>query len=178
MVVAPLEPAVLWFTGLSGSGKSTLANEVAVRLRSEGHRVEQLDGDRLRAIFPSMGFTRAERDANVRRAGYLASHLEQSGATVTAALISPYREAREYVRRLCRNFIEIHVATPLAVCEQRDVKGLYARARRGEIAQFTGLDDPYEPPDNPELTIDTSALTVEEASRIVLATVNAHFLRV
>lgn len=178
MVTASIEPVVLWFTGLSGSGKTTLANVVAGRLRGEGRRVEQLDGDRLRAIFPPTGFTREQRNANVRRAAYLASHLEQSGVSVTAALISPYREARQFARLLCRNFLEIHVDTPLEVCELRDVKGLYAKARRGEIPNFTGVDDPYEPPEHPELTIDTTALDIDEAGDIVLAAVRAHFIKV
>lgn len=166
-------PAVVWFTGLSGSGKSTLAEWVGRELRARGERVEMLDGDALRGVFPSTGFSRAERDAHVRRAGYLASRLEHHGVFVLAALISPYRESRAFVRGLCRRFIEVHVSTPLESCEQRDVKGLYARARRGEIAEFTGVSDPYEPPASPELTIDTSGLSVEEAGRRVLDVVLA-----
>ncbi len=117
--------------------------------------VEYLDGDAMREIFPTTGFTRAERDAHLRRVGYLASRLEEHGVIVVASFVSPYRESRDFVRGLCRNFVEIYVATPLEECERRDVKGLYARARRGEIRNFTGIDDPYEPPEHPELTLDT-----------------------
>jgi adenylylsulfate kinase len=161
-------PAVIWFTGLSGSGKSTLAAWVGRELQARGARVEMLDGDALRSVFPATGFSKAERDAHVRRAGYMASRLEHHGVVVIAALISPYRESRDFVRGLCRRFIEVHVATPIEACERRDVKGLYARARRGEIVEFTGVSDPYEPPVSPELVIDTSNLSVEDAGRRVL----------
>jgi len=164
-------PAVIWFTGLSGSGKSTLAEWVGRELRARGARVEMLDGDALRGVFPATGFSKAERDAHVRRAGYMASRLEHHGVVVIVALISPYRESRDFVRSLCRRFIEVHVSTPIDACERRDVKGLYARARRGEIAEFTGVSDPYEPPLSPELVVDTSNLSVEDAGRRVLDTV-------
>jgi adenylylsulfate kinase len=170
MVDAPrrLEPAVLWFTGLSGAGKSTIAREVCERLSTVGVPVEYLDGDTIRDIFPNTGFSRAERDAHVRRVGFLASRLEHHGIFVVCALISPYRESRMSVRRLCRRFVEIYVSTPLHECERRDVKGLYGRARRGEITNFTGLDDPYEPPVDPELQIDTSAVSLSEATDLVM----------
>ena len=163
-----IRPVVLWFTGLSGSGKSTLSRWVAEALRGRGYRVEQLDGDTIRHIFPNTGFTRPERDAHIKRVGYLASKLEQNGVFVVASFVSPYEESRQFVRSLCGNFLEIHVATPLAVCEQRDVKGLYAKARRGELKNFTGIDDPYEPPTRPELVIDTTEGTVEQAGERVL----------
>jgi len=163
-----VRPAVLWFTGLSGSGKSTIGNRVTEELQRRGYRVEHLDGDTIREIFPQTGFTRPERDAHIRRVGYLASRLEHHGVFVVATLISPYEESRRFVRGLCENFLEIHVATSLEECERRDPKGLYAKARRGEITNFTGIDDPYEAPANPELVIDTSALTIEEAAAMVL----------
>jgi adenylyl-sulfate kinase len=165
---ATVKPAVIWFTGLSGSGKSTLAEWVGRELRARGARVEMLDGDALRALFRTTGFSKAERDAHVRRAGYLASRLEHHGVVVIAALISPYRESRDFVRGLCTRFIEIHVSTPLETCERRDPKGLYARARRGEIAEFTGVSDPYEAPESAQLVIDTSDMSVEEAGQRVL----------
>ena len=164
------EPTVLWFTGLSGAGKSTIAREVCDRLLAEGARVEYLDGDAIRSVFPNTGFTRPERDAHVRRVGFLASRLEHHGVFVVCALISPYTESRAAVRKLCRRFIEIHVSTPLPECERRDVKGLYKRARRGEISNFTGIDDVYEPPLAPELTIDTSDVSVDEAVDLVMST--------
>ena len=163
-----VRPAVLWFTGLSGSGKSTVARRVAERLRGVGLRVEELDGDVVRNIFPSTGFTRSERDAHIKRIGYLASKLESNGVFVIASFVSPYEESRRFVRGLCANFVEIHVATPLAVCERRDVKGLYAKARAGDITNFTGIDDPYEPPSMPELVLDTSHMSVDEAAKRTL----------
>lgn len=166
-----VRPIVLWFTGLSGSGKSTVSRWVAEKLRGRGFRVEQLDGDSIRHIFPNTGFTRPERDAHIKRVGYLASKLEQNGVFVVASFVSPYEESRQFVRGLCGNFLEIHIATPLAVCEQRDTKGLYAKARRGEIKNFTGLDDPYEPPSNPEVRIDTTDQSVELAGEQVLEAV-------
>jgi adenylylsulfate kinase len=161
-----LHPAVVWLTGLSGAGKSTIAAEVCRRLERRRLRVEWLDGDKIRDLFPT-GFTRPERDTHIRRVGYLASVLERHGVFVIASLVSPYAESRDFVRGLCRNFVEVHVATDLAECERRDVKGLYARARRGEIRNFTGIDDPYEPPARPELVIRPGA-SVEDAAAAVL----------
>jgi adenylylsulfate kinase len=160
---------VLWFTGLSGSGKSTIASRVCAELERRGVAVEYIDGDALRQVFPHTGFTREEREEHLRRTGYMASRLAAHGVTVVASFVSPYRESRDFIRQLCSNFVEIHVATPLEECERRDVKGLYARARRGEIRNFTGLDDPYEPPENPELTLDTRALSVDRCVAEVLA---------
>ena len=166
---ATAEAAVLWFTGLSGSGKSTIATGVHEELARRGVPVEYIDGDALRAVFPNTGFTRAEREEHLRRTGYMASRLAAHGVTVVASFVSPYRESRDFIRKLCGDFVEIYVATPLEECERRDVKGLYARARRGEIPNFTGIDDPYEPPERPELTLDTSALSVEQCVTKVLA---------
>jgi adenylylsulfate kinase len=160
---------VLWFTGLSGSGKSTIATRVSQALVDRGTHVEYIDGDALREVFPNTGFTRAEREEHLRRTGYMASRLAAHGVTVVASFVSPYRESRDFVRKLCSNFVEVYVATPLEECERRDVKGLYARARRGEIKNFTGIDDPYEPPEHPELTLETRALSVDECVAKVLA---------
>ena len=165
---AAIRPAVVWFTGLSGSGKSTVSARVADELRHGGAKVEALDGDGIRDVLTTTGFTRPERDAHIRRAGYLASRLEQHGVSVLASFVSPYQESRQFVRSLCRNFVEVYVSTPIAECERRDAKGLYAKARRGEIRHFTGIDDPYEAPDAPDLVIDTSRLTVDEAGERVL----------
>jgi len=140
-------------------------------MRTSGLPVEELDGDAIRARFPSIGFTRAERDAHIRRVGALASALEQNGVSVVASLISPYEDSRRFVRGLCRNFVEVYVSTPLDVCEQRDVKGLYAKARAGGVSHFTGIDDPYEPPVSPELVLDTSGVSVEHAGGRVLEVV-------
>ena len=159
---------VLWFTGLSGSGKSTIAIRVHQELERRGMEVEYIDGDALREVFPATGFTREEREEHLRRTGYMASRLAAHGITVVASFVSPYRASREFIRRLCPGFLEIFVATPLDECERRDVKGLYARARRGEIRNFTGIDDPYEPPEHPELTLDTRALSVDQCVDRVL----------
>jgi adenylylsulfate kinase len=164
---------VVWLTGLPGSGKTTIAERVSQELRRRGHRVEVLDGDAMRSVFPQTGFSKMERDAHIRRAGYLASRLEFHGVIVVASFVSPYREARAAARALCRTFVEVYVATPLDECERRDVKGMYARARRGEIQQFTGVSDPYEAPVSPELVIDTRDLSVDEAARRVLEVVDA-----
>lgn len=160
---------VLWFTGLSGSGKSTIATRVHAELKRRGIDAEYIDGDALREIFPNTGFTRAEREEHLRRTGYLASRLAAHGVAVVASFVSPYRESRDFIRKLCREFVEIYVSTPLEECERRDVKGLYGRARRGEIQNFTGIDDPYEAPEHPELTLDTRVLSMDECVSQVLA---------
>ena len=158
----------LWFTGLSGSGQSTIAVKVHQELLRRGVDVEYIDGDALREVFPQTGFTREEREEHLRRTGYMASRLAAHGVTVVASFVSPYRESRDFIRTHCPGFVEIYVSTPLEECERRDVKGLYARARRGEIRNFTGIDDPYEPPEHPELTLDTRALTVDQCVARVL----------
>ena len=161
--------AVLWFTGLSGSGKSTIAARVVEELKRRGQAVEYLDGDNIRDIFPTIGFTRPERDAHIRRVGWVASRLEAHGVIAVTSLVSPYRESRDFVRGLSRDFREIYISTPFEECEKRDIKGLYAKARRGEIKNFTGLDDPYEAPVKPELDIDTRQVSEDEAVGRVLA---------
>lgn len=160
-------PAVIWFTGLSGAGKSTIAELVLLALQHRGIPVEYLDGDRIRALFPT-GFSKEERDAHIARIGFIAHLLEKHGVTVIASFVSPYRAARDRVRAMCQRFIEVYVATPLEECERRDVKGLYKRARAGEISHFTGIDDPYEPPLHPELIIDTTQCSPEQARDLVL----------
>jgi adenylylsulfate kinase len=154
---------VIWLTGLSGAGKTTLAVRLAEWLAARGLPVERLDGDILRGHFPDTGFTRHERDEHIRRVGFMASLLEKHGVAVVCSFISPYRQARQEVRDMCRRFVEVYVRASVEVCEARDVKGLYARARAGQIANFTGLDDPYEPPDDPELIVDTDRQDVDES---------------
>ena len=163
-----LSPFVLWFTGLPSSGKSTLGDEVAEQLKRRGIKTERLDGDVVRGIFPKTGFSREERNMHIKRIGFLCSILEKNGVCPVASFVSPYRESRDFVRNLTRNFIEIYVAAPLEECEKRDVKGLYKKARAGEIKQFTGIDDPYEPPPDPELTIETHKETVKDSARKVI----------
>jgi adenylylsulfate kinase len=151
--------ATLWFTGLSGAGKSTLANGVVERLVSAGRRVELLDGDEVRKnLSQGLGFSKADRDANIQRIAYVAKLLSRNGVIAITAAISPYRETRDAARAEIQDgapFIEVFVDCPLEVCEQRDVKGLYKKARSGEIPQFTGVSDPYEAPEHPEITLHT-----------------------
>jgi 3'(2'), 5'-bisphosphate nucleotidase len=164
----PPPAAVVWFTGLPGAGKSTIARLVRERLVRLGAPVELLDGDEIRAIFPNTGFSREERDAHIRRVGDAASRLERHGVTSVVSLVSPYRQSRDFVRGLCQRFVEVHVSTPLEECERRDPKGLYGRARAGQVGQFTGVADPYEAPAAPELTIDTREMTADAAADRVL----------
>jgi bifunctional enzyme CysN/CysC len=162
--------AVVWLTGLSGSGKSTIGEALRDRLAGAGARVEYLDGDVLRAALPGTGFSREDRNAHVARIGFFAGRLEHHGVIVICALISPYEEARRQARAQCRRFIEVHVSTPIAECERRDPKGLYGRARRGELTGFTGIDDPYEMPRAADLTIDTRFVSVHDAVARIVAT--------
>ncbi len=160
----------IWFTGLSGSGKSTTAEMLTWLLMEHGRRVTVLDGDVVRThLSKGLGFSKEDRDTNVRRIGYVASELVRIGGVVICSVVSPYRAARNDVRNMVGvdQFVEVFVNTPLEVCETRDVKGMYARARRGELNGFTGIDDPYEPPDHPEITLDTVNNTPQE---------NAHFI--
>jgi adenylylsulfate kinase len=170
--ISEAKPAVIWFTGLSGSGKSTIAEELYKRMKKGRIKVEHLDGDNIRDIFPKTGFTKDDRDRHIKRLGYLASRLEDNGVYVIATFVSPYEETRQFVRGLCHRYVEVYVSTTFEECEKRDVKGLYAKARKGEIKNFTGLDDPYEPPVNPEIVIDTRTVSVDEACKRILSYLN------
>ena len=154
----------IWLTGLSGAGKSTTAHILEERLRAAGARVEVLDGDAVRThLCKGLGFTKQDRDENVRRIGYVCELLSRNGVIVIVAAISPYREARDAVRARIETFIEVHVSCSLDVLVQRDVKGLYKRALAGEIPHFTGISDPYEPPIAPEVVIDSALDTPEQS---------------
>ncbi|MCL6698889.1 sulfate adenylyltransferase subunit CysN [Sphingomonas sp. NSE70-1] len=161
------KPAVLWFTGLSGAGKSTIANLVEKKLAALGRHTFLLDGDNVRhGLNKDLGFTEADRIENIRRVGEVAKLMTDAGLIVLTAFISPFRAEREMVRGMMAEgeFVEIYVDTPLAEAERRDVKGLYAKARAGDLPNFTGIDSPYEPPEQPELWIDTTAMSAEEAA--------------
>ena len=174
---APLRPTqqglTVWFTGLPSAGKTTIANLVGERLAQGGRPVEVLDGDVVRThLSRGLGFSKADRDENIRRIGYVAGLLTGHGVTVLVSAVSPYRAVRDELRTTIGRvggFLEVHVATDLATCRARDVKGLYARQARGELRGLTGVDDPYEPPLAPELVLDTAVELPEASADRVLA---------
>ncbi|WP_204102482.1 MULTISPECIES: adenylyl-sulfate kinase [Spirulina sp. CCY15215] len=159
----------VWFTGLSGAGKTTISQKVAEELRSQNYKLEVLDGDIVRTnLTKGLGFSKEDRDENIRRIGFVSHLLTRNGVIVIVSAISPYRAIRDEVGKRIGNFVEVYVNAPLETCEKRDVKGLYKRARAGEIKQFTGIDDPYEPPLNPEIECHTDKEELEESVKKVL----------
>lgn len=166
----------VWFTGLSGSGKSTTADVVIDLVRARGREVTVLDGDVVRThLSRGLGFSREDRDTNVRRIGYVAGEVVRHGGIAIVAAVSPYRATRDEVRAMlpAGAFVEVFVDTPLDVCEARDVKGWYAKARSGEVTDLTGVDDPYEPPLTPEIRLETVGTTVEANAQLVLDALEA-----
>jgi len=163
----------LWFTGLSGSGKSTIAHVIGPELDRRGLIVEYLDGDSVRQhLSKGLGFSKEDRDTNIERIGWVASRLTRQGGAVIAAAISPYRKTRAKARELVEEFgrfVEVYIATSLDECARRDVNGLYAKAFAGEIKGFTGVDDPYEAPESPEIVVETEGRTPEESAEVVIA---------
>ena len=165
---------VLWLTGLSGSGKSTVASAVERELHQQGIRTFILDGDNVRAGLNSdLDFSAASREENIRRIAHVSALMQDAGLVVLSAFVSPYQKDRDFVRECALgHFSEIFISTPLEVCEQRDVKGLYAKARAGEISNFTGISAPFEEPTNPELNVPTHDLSIEEATAMVVDYIN------
>jgi bifunctional enzyme CysN/CysC len=166
-------PKLLWFTGLSGAGKSTIANLVEKRLYALGKHTFLLDGDNVRhGLNKDLGFTEADRIENIRRVGEVAKLMTDAGLIVLTAFISPFRAERDLVRSMlpAGEFIEIFIDTPLVEAERRDVKGLYKKARTGDLKNFTGIDSPYEAPTDPEIRIDTNALSAEAAAELIVKT--------
>ena len=160
----------LWMTGMSGAGKSTVANILLERFRQAGAKIELLDGDVVRThLSKGLGFSKEDRDENIRRIGFVCELLSRNGAIALVAAISPYREVREELRGRIENFVEVHCQAPIEVLASRDVKGLYKKALAGEIPHFTGISDPYEPPTNPEVTLDSSVGTPEQSADKVWA---------
>jgi adenylylsulfate kinase len=160
----------VWFTGLPSAGKTTIAHGLAPLLRERGWNVELLDGDEVRrGLSADLGFDRKAREAHAGRVTFVAKLLARNGAIPIVALISPYASSRARARAEIGRFVEIYVTTPLEICEQRDVKGLYKKARQGLIQEMTGVDDPYEPPENPDIRVDTQNRTPAESARYVLA---------
>jgi adenylyl-sulfate kinase len=171
------KPCVIWFTGLSGAGKSTVANALEGELFRKGYHSYLLDGDNIRfGLNKDLGFSDADRVENIRRIGEVAKLFADAGLIVVTAFISPFRADRDMVRKLLPDgeFIEVHVHAALDVCESRDPKGLYKKARAGQIKNFTGIDSPYEAPDKPELTIDTGKLSVQESVDTLLDYLRQH----
>jgi adenylylsulfate kinase len=168
----------LWFTGLSGSGKTTITNLLVRELRSRGSKLEVLDGDIVREnLSKGLGFSKEDRDTNIRRIAFVANLLSRNGVPVITAAISPYREIRDEARQMMDGrFIETYVKASVEACEERDVKGLYAKARSGEIKEFTGVSDPYEPPKEPEIVCETERETPEESARKILEFLEEHEL--
>ena len=160
----------LWFTGLSGSGKSTVSQHIFGRLRQAGRKVELLDGDVVRTnLSQGLGFEKADRDINVKRIGFVCELLSRNGVIAVVAAISPYREARAAVKRKIERFVEVYVECPVSVLAERDVKGLYKRALAGEVPYFTGVSDPYEAPEEPDLTLHSDKETAAESIERVWA---------
>jgi adenylylsulfate kinase len=173
---AKCDGLTVWFTGLSGAGKTTICNAVCAGLIDRGHRVEILDGDLLRKhLSRDLGFSKQDRDENIRRIGFIADLLTRNGIVVLVAVISPYRAGRDEVREKIGRFLEVFVDAPLSVCEERDPKGLYRKARRGELRGFTGLDDPYEAPLAPEVRCRTDQETVEVSTQKVISAIAGYF---
>ncbi|MGB3240291.1 MAG: adenylyl-sulfate kinase [Geitlerinemataceae cyanobacterium] len=161
----------VWFTGLSGAGKTTISHALADKLKAQGCKLEILDGDIVREnLTKGLGFSKEDRNTNVRRIGFVAHLLTRNGVIVFVSAISPYREIREEVKALVGDFVEVFVNAPLNVCEDRDVKGLYKKARSGEIPEFTGVSDPYEAPENPTVECRTDLETLEESMEKVMTT--------
>ncbi|HWR63570.1 MAG TPA: adenylyl-sulfate kinase [Candidatus Thermoplasmatota archaeon] len=159
----------IWFTGLPCCGKTTIANEVAVVLKKRNYLVEQLDGDLIRQNFSSdLTFSKKDRDENIKRATFLAKMLSRNNVVVLASFVSPYRKQRRRARKEIKNFVEVYVRCPVKICMKRDVKGMYQQALEGKITHFTGVDDPYEEPEHPELIVDTDIESVEESVGKVL----------
>jgi adenylyl-sulfate kinase len=170
----PNQGFTIWFTGLSGAGKSTLAEALAERLQVQGERVEILDGDAVRThLSKGLGFSREDRDTNIKRIAYVCGLLTRNGVISISAAIAPYSEARAWAREEIGNFVEIYVKCPLEVCRQRDVKGLYKLVDEGKIQHFTGVDDPYEEPEQPDLVIETNKQSIAESVDAILAHVVA-----
>lgn len=154
----------VWFTGFSGAGKSTIATALTKELKSKGYGLEVLDGDEIREnLTKGLGFSKEDRDTNIRRIGFVAKLLVRNDVIVLVPVISPYRAIRDEMREAIGNFVEVFVNAPIEVCEKRDVKGLYQKVRAGEIKQFTGISDPYEPPLNPEVECRTDLEELEES---------------
>jgi len=162
------EGVTVWFTGLPCSGKTTIAKEIKKRLEEQGKDVELLDGDTVRDYIRNKDFSKEGRNKHLRYIALMAKLLAERGVIVLCSFVSPYRENRDFARSICKNFVEVYVKTPVEICIQRDVKGMYRKALNGEISGFTGVDDPYEEPENPEVIVETDKESLEESVQKVM----------
>jgi len=161
----PQQGFTVWFTGLPCCGKTTIADRVAVLLKQQGYAVERLDGDIVReGLTNDLGFSKQDRDENIRRVAFVAKMLSRNNVIVLASFVSPYREQRRNARAVIGRFVEVYVRCPVEICKKRDVKGMYQKALEGKIQHFTGVDDPYEEPEHPELVVDSDKESVEESA--------------
>lgn len=162
-----IQPFVVWITGLARSGKSEIGKELSKLLKEMNLKVEHLDGHSVRDLFPQTGYTKIEVNNHIERVGYLAGKLENQGVFVVASFLSPYKESRDFIKRNCKNFVEVHISTPAEICEKNDNKGIYAKARKGEIQNFPGVSAEYETPENPTLTFDTTNTSTKEVANSI-----------
>ena len=159
-----IKPSVIWLTGLARSGKSAIAKSLVEKLKAKGFKAEHLDGHTIRHFFPETGYSKDEVNEHIKRVGYLASKLEVQGIFVVASFLSPYKESRDFVKSICKNYMEVYVSTPLEYCEEKDTTGIFKKARNGEVQNFPGINSPYEAPANGELKVDISKETIEQAA--------------
>ncbi len=159
-----IKPSVIWLTGLARSGKSAIAKSVVEKLKEKGFKAEHLDGHTIRHFFPETGYSKYEVNEHIKRVGYLASKLEEQGIFVVASFLSPYKESRDFVKSICKNYMEVYVATPLKFCEEKDTTGIFQKARNGDVQNFPGINSPYEAPADGELNVDISKETIEQAA--------------
>jgi len=170
-----VKPAVIWFTGLLRSGKSEIAKKVYEEIKRKGYKAEYLDGHTVRHLFPETGYAREEVNMHIKRVGYLASKLEEQGVFVVASFLSPYRESREFVKGICKNFVEVYISTPIEVCEKRDTTGIYEKAKMGEIKNLPGIGVEYEVPDRPSLKLEEVNGKVANFSELIIKKVINNF---
>lgn len=169
-----IQPFVVWITGLARSGKSDIGRKLTEKLKEKGLKAEHLDGHSIRDLFPQTGFKREEVNQHIERIGYLANKLEEQGVFVVASFLSPYKESREFVKNICKNYVEVYISTPAEYCEKIDDKGIYKQARNGKIINFPGVNTDYDVPVNPMLNIDTSKMTIEEAADKIFKHINKY----
>ena len=172
-----IEPFNLWFTGLPLSGKTTIADRVYKRLKSLGILIERIDSKDIRELIPDIGYTRKERNRHIKRIGFLVRRLQNNSVSTICSFVSPYKESREFIKNITKNPVIIYIKASVETCKKRDYKGIYEKALKGELKNFTGISDVYEEPENPEIIIDTEKLTIDEAVEIIVKYVKKRFIK-